>query len=98
MDLGRIGSRTALAVLDGARRFAALIVVAAHCCRFGLTGQGLLGVDKRGGGHVSLNVVQASERHSGINLEIEYLRAVAVLLVVFVHLGALLPGLALGQW
>jgi peptidoglycan/LPS O-acetylase OafA/YrhL len=41
---------------------------------------------------------RASERHSRVNLEIEYLRAIAVLLVVFVHLGALFPELALGQW
>ena len=34
----------------------------------------------------------------GINLEIEYLRAVAVLLVVFVHVGVLFPRLGLGQW
>lgn len=38
-----------------------------------------------------------SER-SAINLEIEYLRAVAVLLVIFAHLDALFPGLGLGQW
>ena len=34
----------------------------------------------------------------GINLEIEYLRAVAVLLVVFVHAAVLFPGMNLGQW
>jgi peptidoglycan/LPS O-acetylase OafA/YrhL len=33
-----------------------------------------------------------------INLEIEYLRAVAVLLVVLVHAPVLFPGLSLGQW
>ena len=35
---------------------------------------------------------------SGINLEIEYLRAVAVLLVVFIHAGVLFPDLGFGQW
>lgn len=42
-----------------------------------------------------------SERRSGINFEIEYLRAVAVLLVVFGHIDALFPDfprLKIGAW
>jgi peptidoglycan/LPS O-acetylase OafA/YrhL len=38
------------------------------------------------------------ERRSSINLEIEYLRAAAVLLVVFVHAPILFPGMDVGQW
>lgn len=34
----------------------------------------------------------------GKNLEIEYLRAIAVLMVVLVHSAALFPGMDLGQW
>jgi peptidoglycan/LPS O-acetylase OafA/YrhL len=40
----------------------------------------------------------ASEQSPGINLEIEYLRAVAVLLVVFAHAAVLFPDLEIGQW
>jgi peptidoglycan/LPS O-acetylase OafA/YrhL len=43
-------------------------------------------------------IKSVSEGRPGTNLEIEYLRAVAVLLVVFVHVNVLFPGLGLGQW
>jgi peptidoglycan/LPS O-acetylase OafA/YrhL len=39
-----------------------------------------------------------SQERPGINLEIEYLRAAAVLLVMFAHADALFPKLRLGQW
>jgi peptidoglycan/LPS O-acetylase OafA/YrhL len=34
----------------------------------------------------------------GINLEIEFLRAIAILMVIFLHLPVLFPGMNLGQW
>jgi peptidoglycan/LPS O-acetylase OafA/YrhL len=36
--------------------------------------------------------------HHRINIEIEYLRAVAILLVIFAHLPVILPGWDFGQW
>jgi peptidoglycan/LPS O-acetylase OafA/YrhL len=41
--------------------------------------------------------MSATGRHA-INLEIEYLRAIAVLLVVFAHADALFPQSGIGQW
>ena len=43
-------------------------------------------------------VRSTSEQSPGINLEIEYLRAVAVLLVLFAHAAVLFPDLEIGQW
>jgi peptidoglycan/LPS O-acetylase OafA/YrhL len=39
-----------------------------------------------------------SQERPGINLEIEYLRAVAVLLVVLAHAEAIFPATGIGQW
>jgi peptidoglycan/LPS O-acetylase OafA/YrhL len=39
-----------------------------------------------------------SQERPGINLEIEYLRAVAVLLVVLVHAEIMFPATGIGQW
>ena len=45
----------------------------------------------------SPSAISVSAR-AGINLEIEYLRAIAVLLVVLVHSENLFPPTGLGQW
>ncbi|MEA2772252.1 MAG: hypothetical protein QOD93_5214 [Acetobacteraceae bacterium] len=48
--------------------------------------------------HKSVEPSRPGSARHGINLEIEYLRAIAVLIVVLAHADALFPASGLGQW